>query len=176
MPRNSHNFFDEQELEKTRSKTREELILVFMLAAYMAVQQYNLDVDLSDVYLDAVEFADKRSEEIVTSVRDTTNKAIEAAVLTSATLALLVLALRTIFALSAEHSALIAIAEFIRARNLGSIAVFERAGVQNVLISDGLEFDQPCVDADGQIWTLEQYKANPLEHPRCRRQATPIFE
>ncbi len=50
-------------------------------------------------------------------------------------------------------------------------------GVEQVLIADGIDgedTDEPCLEANGQTWTLEQYQSRILEHPNCTRNATPV--
>ncbi|WP_196607438.1 hypothetical protein [Pectinatus frisingensis] len=44
--------------------------------------------------------------------------------------------------------------------------------VGGVLVSDGQEFDEPCIEADGQVWSLDYAGDNILQHPRCVRQFT----
>jgi hypothetical protein len=69
----------------------------------------------------------------------------------------------------------IAATETAYAAAAGQVSAFKEGGVEEVLISDGDEFDEPCVEADGQIWTVAEYEANPLEHPNCSRAAIPII-
>lgn len=63
------------------------------------------------------------------------------------------------------------------AQNLGTVERYAAAGVQKVLILDnGLaDDDEPCQVANGQIWSLMAFRANPLEHPNCTRAAAPYF-
>ncbi|MBU7015544.1 MAG: hypothetical protein HXS43_12030, partial [Theionarchaea archaeon] len=42
-----------------------------------------------------------------------------------------------------------------------------------VLDGDGCE---ECIEANGQIWTIEEAMANPLQHPNCLRDFEPHFE
>jgi len=69
----------------------------------------------------------------------------------------------------------IAATETAYAAAAGQVAAFKDGGVEEVLISDGDDFDEPCIEADGQIWTVAEYEANPLEHPNCSRAAIPII-
>lgn len=57
----------------------------------------------------------------------------------------------------------------------GQIAAFRLGGIEEVLISDGDDWDEPCIEADGATWTLAEYESNPLEHPNCTRAAIPII-
>lgn len=44
--------------------------------------------------------------------------------------------------------------------------------VAAVLVSDGTEFDGPCIDANGQVWSLDYAEEHVLQHPHCVRQFT----
>lgn len=68
----------------------------------------------------------------------------------------------------------IALTEATRGYNEATIEVAEKSGFENVMVSDGKEDDGPCIDADGEIWTLQRARENPLQHPRCRRAFVPI--
>jgi HK97 family phage portal protein len=63
------------------------------------------------------------------------------------------------------------------AQNLGTVERYKGAGVTKVMImDDGLaDDDEPCQVANGQIWMLTTFEANPLEHPNCTRAAAPYF-
>jgi HK97 family phage portal protein len=63
------------------------------------------------------------------------------------------------------------------AQNLGTVERYKGAGVTKVVIMDnGLaDDDEPCQVANGQIWMLSTFEANPLEHPNCTRAAAPYF-
>lgn len=61
----------------------------------------------------------------------------------------------------------IAATETAYAAAAGQVNAFHEGGVEEVLISDGDDFDEPCIEADGATWTLAEYEANPLEHPNC---------
>jgi len=67
----------------------------------------------------------------------------------------------------------IALTEATRGYNEGTLAVAEGSGYTHVVVSDGTDSDEPCAEADGQLWTIEQARENPLEHPRCRRAFVP---
>ena len=54
-----------------------------------------------------------------------------------------------------------------------SANAYAEAGVTHVLISDGDEWDAPCMAANGQTWPIEDYAANILSHPNCTRVASP---
>ncbi len=62
--------------------------------------------------------------------------------------------------------------------NQGATALYRSEGIEKVEVFDGdePETDQPCKDANGEIWTLAQANANPLEHPNCQRAFAPVVE
>lgn len=72
------------------------------------------------------------------------------------------------------HAETVALTEAVTAYNEATLDVAEAAGVSEVLVRDGDEDDQPCVDADGSIWTIAHAREHLLEHPRCRRAFTPL--
>lgn len=68
---------------------------------------------------------------------------------------------------------MIARTELAIAEARGHVASFREAGVEEVVIYDG-DSDPECQEANGQTWTLEEYEANPVEHPNCVRDARPL--
>jgi hypothetical protein len=83
-------------------------------------------------------------------------------------------AIRESGAFSASRAETIARTELGRADNLGAMERYERGGVERVEVLDG-DFDAECASAHGQIWTLDEARANPLEHPRCVRSFAPVI-
>lgn len=75
---------------------------------------------------------------------------------------------------SEKHAPTVALTEATRGYNESTLAVVESAGGTHVLVSDGKDDDEPCIEADGQVWTLDQARENILEHPNCRRAFVPI--
>lgn len=73
-----------------------------------------------------------------------------------------------------SHAETVAMTEAVTAYNEGVITVAELTGDSHVWVHDGRDHDQPCIEADGQVWTLEEARERRLEHPRCRRAFTPI--
>jgi hypothetical protein len=83
-------------------------------------------------------------------------------------------------ALSAEFEGMaawrartIAATETAYAAVAGQVAAMEFGGVIDGTISDGDDWDAPCIEANGATWTLAEYAANPLEHPNCSRAFIP---
>lgn len=70
------------------------------------------------------------------------------------------------------HAELVALTEATMAYNEGTVQLAEHSGM-NLLVSDGEEDDEPCVTANGQVWTPDQARARRIEHPRCRRAFVP---
>lgn len=71
----------------------------------------------------------------------------------------------------------IAISELGQAQNKASVERYRGADVQKVEILDGGDDDSApaCNLANGQIWTLELFEKNLLQHPNCSRAAAPYF-
>ncbi|HLA65020.1 MAG TPA: hypothetical protein VK600_00395 [Candidatus Saccharimonadales bacterium] len=76
--------------------------------------------------------------------------------------------------MSTARAELIARTETAYAAGHGNVAGYRDGGTTYVEITDGDDFDEPCRVADGQIWSLDYYEANLLEHPDCSRSANPI--
>lgn len=71
----------------------------------------------------------------------------------------------------------VAISELGQAQNLATVERYRGADVQKVEILDGGDDDSApaCNLANGQIWTLELFEQNLLQHPNCSRAAAPVF-
>jgi hypothetical protein len=72
-----------------------------------------------------------------------------------------------------DRADLIARTEMATAWNLGVVNTLKDAGEEYVFVTDG-DSDEECQNADGEIWTLEEAEANPLEHPNCIREFRPL--
>jgi hypothetical protein len=68
----------------------------------------------------------------------------------------------------------IALTEAVHAFNEGTLTVAELTGATQVYVSDGHDHDEPCQEADGQVWDIAKARENRLEHPRCRRAFLPM--
>lgn len=68
----------------------------------------------------------------------------------------------------------VAMTEAVHAYNEGTLSTIEATGGTEVFVTDGEDDDEPCAEADGSVWTIEQARANRLEHPRCRRAFVPL--
>jgi hypothetical protein len=85
--------------------------------------------------------------------------------------------LRTAFAdMSDERADLIARTELATSANAGALSGYRETGRAYVGVSDGVEFDEECRVANGQIWSLDYAMANLLEHPDCGRSFDPISD
>lgn len=62
----------------------------------------------------------------------------------------------------------IARTEMAIAYNHGAALGYKQAGIEQVEVSDG-DGDDECAAADGEIWSIEDALANPIEHPNCTR-------
>jgi HK97 family phage portal protein len=73
------------------------------------------------------------------------------------------------------HAETVAMTEAVHAYNEGVLTVAELNGESHVFVHDGRDHDEPCIAADGQVWTIDEARERRLEHPRCRRAFTPIL-
>lgn len=72
-----------------------------------------------------------------------------------------------------SRAEMIARTEIAIAEARGHSAAFREEGVEQVYIYDG-DYDEECAEANGQVWTLDEYEADPLGHPNCLRDARPL--
>ena len=75
------------------------------------------------------------------------------------------------------RSTTIARTELGNAQNAVTAERYKVNGVKLVEILDNgdTDDDEPCQIANGQIWTVEFFESNRLEHPNCTRCAVPYF-
>lgn len=59
--------------------------------------------------------------------------------------------------------------------NEGTLAIAESNGATHVIVSDGEDFDEPCVEANASTWTIENARKNMQQHPNCRRAFVPVL-
>lgn len=75
------------------------------------------------------------------------------------------------YALSESRAKIIANTEFHNMQNVTSLEAAKKSDeVKAVFVTDGIRYDQDCIDANGSLWSLEYAMANPLQHPNCIRQ------
>jgi hypothetical protein len=79
------------------------------------------------------------------------------------------------YAFSPARALTIARTETSTAIGHGAGLAYQQNGIEHVEISDG-DDDDDCAEADGQIWTVDEYLAEPLAHPNCVRSAAPVLE
>lgn len=60
------------------------------------------------------------------------------------------------------------------AYNHGTLEVADANGSPTVIVSDGEDFDEPCIEANGQVWPLAKARANLQQHSRCQRAFVPV--
>jgi hypothetical protein len=74
---------------------------------------------------------------------------------------------------SASRAMVISRTEAANGYNHGAILRYEESGqVSGVEVLDGTN-DEICAAANGQVWTLEEARANPIGHPNCVRAFAP---
>jgi hypothetical protein len=59
--------------------------------------------------------------------------------------------------------------------NQGAALAYHQNGITHVVISDGQGENgcEECEAVDGEIWTIEEFLAEPTAHPNCTRSASP---
>lgn len=72
-----------------------------------------------------------------------------------------------------NRALMIARTETAFAQNQGEAARWLDDGVKHVEIVDG-DGDEACAEANGAVWTIEDYLDHPIAHPNCGRSALPI--
>lgn len=77
-----------------------------------------------------------------------------------------------------DRSTTIARTELGNAQNAVTAERYKANGIVNVGILDNgdEDDDDECKIANGQVWSLEFFNSNTLEHPNCTRCSYPIFE
>jgi HK97 family phage portal protein len=70
----------------------------------------------------------------------------------------------------------IADSEATEAYNEAVLSTLEAAGETQVYVEDGEEDDEPCKEANGQVWDIDHARQHRKEHPRCRRAFLSVAE
>lgn len=60
------------------------------------------------------------------------------------------------------------------ALNVGEADAWESRGIEWVRILDGTFSDEKCRRANGQVWSIARYQANPIAHPNCERDSVAL--
>lgn len=68
-----------------------------------------------------------------------------------------------------SHASTIARTEIGHIQNHASVSRYMKEGYTKVYVLDGLDFDEPCREANGSIWSLDYAMSHLLEHPNCTR-------
>lgn len=168
-----------EQRKKREREDRERLILLLMLL-YLYGYQLGAEQVGVPIYGDpepmARAWAEGRADDLLAGIWKTTNKRASEILAQSATFEEYLERLAQANLLTEQRAETISRTEGVRARNIGQIAAFLSAGISRVRISDGREYDIPCMTADQEIWPLTRYLLNPLEHMNCVRSATPILD
>ncbi len=69
----------------------------------------------------------------------------------------------------------IARTETAHVQNQGALNRYTENSITHVNVHDGLDFDEACRAANGQVWTVEYAQSHELEHPNCTRSFSPII-
>jgi len=79
------------------------------------------------------------------------------------------------YSFSPSRALTIARTETAFAYGHGAGLAYRQNGITHVEISDG-DGDDECAEADGQIWTVDEYLDEPIAHPNCVRSAAPVVD
>ncbi|MBA4495106.1 phage portal protein [Paenactinomyces guangxiensis] len=71
---------------------------------------------------------------------------------------------------------MIARSESADAYNLADLLAYEELGQSEVYVLDGVDWDEECRRANGQVWSIEKARANPKDHPNCTRAFAPYVD
>lgn len=75
---------------------------------------------------------------------------------------------------SDSQAVTVADTEATHAYNEATLTAAELSGVAQVYVTDGDDHDEPCQEANGSVWTVEEARSKRIEHPRCRRAFLPL--
>ena len=79
------------------------------------------------------------------------------------------------FALKDTRSKLIADNEFHEAQNAIAVAIAkETKEVAGMWVTDGILYDESCIEANNSLWTVDYAQTHQLEHIRCHRVLHPV--
>jgi hypothetical protein len=146
-----------------------------------AVDEYGLDgFDADDPFVDKffTGYLGERITQIDETTREKVTSVLQDAVGSGASVDTRELAdrIRTAvgdaYAFSPARGLTIARTETAFAVGHGAGLAFKQNGIEHVEISDG-DGDDECEEADGQIWTVDEYLAEVIAHPNCVRSAAP---
>jgi ribosomal protein S18 acetylase RimI-like enzyme len=80
-----------------------------------------------------------------------------------------------LYAFTPERADVVADVESGEMENTVQLMSYQDAGITHVTVSDGELWDEPCIEANGQVWTIEDALLNPKEHPYCQRTFDPVM-
>ena len=87
----------------------------------------------------------------------------------------LALAIGALFAFSDARPDVVADMETGELQNELALEAYEAAGVTEVLVHDGEEWDEECAAVDGMVWPISRARANLKQHPFCVRFFEPVL-
>lgn len=59
--------------------------------------------------------------------------------------------------------------------NESTLLIAEANGASHVIVSDGEDYDEPCINANAATWTISKAHDNMQEHPNCTRAFVPVI-
>ena len=148
------------------------------IADLVTVRAKSLFEAKADPFTDAVE--DElltRTGARITGINDTTRQAVIAAIrdgfAASLTVNEIADRIEALPAFDEARAEMVARTESGYAYNYAAVSSYREYGVERVEVIDGDE-DDPCAQANGSTWTLEEANENPLGHPNCTRDFAPV--
>lgn len=166
---------DADEMERIRLTLKG----AFFDAAEDAADEFELPIAFNAPDAAATSYAQQRGGELVTMITNTQREDVaallEQAIQGGWSPSHFASELRGRFTFSRARAAMIARTETAIAYNRGKAATYRAVNIEYVVIYDG-DGDEACIAANGSVWTVAEFEANPIEHPNCKRTARPATE
>jgi hypothetical protein len=168
---------------KVRSAIEDDYRAIALEQGQREADAYDLDFDAEDPFVDHffTEYLGERITQIDETTRDRVRGELQSALADGNADSVQDLAerLRTAVgdsaAFSPSRALTIARTETAFAVGHGAGLAYRQNGITHVEISDG-DDDEDCAEADGEIWTVDEYLAEPIAHPNCVRSASPVLD
>lgn len=166
---------------KTRAAIEPHYRAIATAQGQREADDWDLDWDADDPFLDRffTSYLGERITQIDESTRDMVRGVLQATLEdhTSDSAQELAGRIRDLdpYAFSPARALTIGRTETAIAVGHGAGLAYRQNGIEHVEISDG-DDDDECAEADGQIWTVDEYLAEPIAHPNCVRSAAPVLD
>lgn len=168
---------------KTRAAIEPHYKAIAIVQGQREADDWDLDWDGADPFLDKffTGYLGERITQIDETTREKVRDVLQAGLSdghadTSQALAgRLGAAVDEAYAFSPARALTIARTETACAVGHGAGLAYRQNGIERVEISDG-DDDDECSAADGEIWSVDEYLAEPIAHPNCVRSAAPVID